>query len=386
MNPQSRQKTSDPAIKDAIFAGRIVTTHFRSRSSGNNPDAGISVKKKSKLISKKKAVFPVGDSLHSYLKNYDRLRERGIRFENLARFDNAVPLYDEHNQDTHWSTLVFQSLEHQEVSDALLTTYAILKSDGDMSTVADLYVDRIDLCLYGNTLPYRVRIVNALNENFDYFYVKRADANRVYGLELEHILSPSRINYYVNGDTLIEDHIIGMPAEDFVEFAMPTSRFDLVRLGKEFVKFNERCFVRLLGDMHAGNFVVEIRRDFERSHFMLRAIDFDQQTHHWRMHAYMPQFWIQNNTFVDISMEYLTLENRIQYQKEERALIANRVRVSHGRFDELMKTMRGDNISSPENVQKLGAQLAEYYDESAFTDCKKMGDLVHVSTSLLLRH
>jgi hypothetical protein len=42
-----------------------------------------------------------------------------------------------------------------------------------------------------------VRIVNRLNENFDYFYVKRVDANRVYGLELEHILSPNRMNYFV---------------------------------------------------------------------------------------------------------------------------------------------------------------------------------------------
>lgn len=326
----------------------------------------------------------MGDSLRAYLKRYDRLRNAGIRFENLARYANAVPLYDEHDQDTHWSTLVFQGLEHQEVCNALLNTYAILKSDGDMSAVADLYVDRIDLCLYGNTLPYRVRIVNALNENFDYYYVKRTDANRVYGLELEHILSPSRINYFINGDTLVEEHIIGMPAEDFIDRAMPNSRFNLVRLGKEFVKFNERCFVRLLGDMHAGNFVVEIRRDFERSHFMLRAIDFDQQTHHWRMKAYMPQFWIQNNTFVDLSMKYLTLENRIQYQKEERALIANRLRVSHGRFDALINVMRADCISSKENVQKLGAQLARHHGESVFIDCKSMGDLVHASTHLLL--
>jgi hypothetical protein len=342
------------------------------------------VKKESKLISKKKSVFPVGDSLSLYLKTYGRLKSKGIRFEDLTRYDNAVPLYDEHDQDTHWSTLVYQGLEHQEVCNALLTTYAVLKSDGDMSAVADLYVDRIDLCLYGNTLPYRVRIVNALNENFDYFYVKRADANRVYGLELEHILSPSRINYFINGDTLVEEHIIGMPAEDFINHAMPRSRFNLVRLGKEFVKFNERCFVRLLGDMHAGNFVVEIRRDFERSHFMLRAIDFDQQTHHWRMKAYMPQFWIQNNPFVEVSMQYLSLKNRIQYQKEERALIANRVRVSHGRFDALLTTMRGDNISSPENVKKLGAQLARHYGEPEFARCEKMGDLVFTSTQLLL--
>ncbi|GMQ82879.1 MAG: hypothetical protein BMS9Abin05_2345 [Rhodothermia bacterium] len=342
------------------------------------------MKTESKLISKKKPIFPLSDSLRAYLGRYNRIKDRGVRFEDLGRYDNAVPLYDEQNKDTLWSTLFYPGLEFQGISDDLLTTYAVLKSDGDMSAVADLYVDRVDLCLYGNTLPYRVRIVNSLNENFDYFYVKRVDANRVYGLELEHILSPSRINYFIHGDTMIEEHVIGLPAEDFIDIAMPTSRFDLVRLGKEFVKFNERCFVRLLGDMHAGNFVVEIRRDFERSHFMFRAMDFDQQSHHWRMKAYMPQFWIQNNPYVNVSLKYLTRENRVQYQKEERALIANRVRVSHGRFDALIEAMRGDVISSQENVKKLGAQLAKHYGEPAFARGGSMGDLVHASTQLLL--
>lgn len=338
----------------------------------------------SKLISKKKSVFPVGGSLRGYLSRYNRVRDGGIRFEDLGHYDSAVPLYDESDIDTHWSTLLYLGAKHKEVCDDLLTTYSILKSDGDLSAVSDLYVDRVDLCLYGNTLPYRVRIVNSLNDNFDYFYVKQVDANRVYGLELEHILSPSRINYFTYGNTLIEEHIIGMPASDFIDRAMPKSKFNLVRLAKEFVKFNERCFVRLLGDMHAGNFVVEIRRDFERSHFMLRSIDFDQQSHHWRMKAYMPQFWIQNNPFVNLSMKYLTLGNRVQYQKEERALIADRLRVSHGRFDSLIEVMRADMISSRGNVQKLGAQLSKHYGDPAFADCRSMGDLVYLSTQLLL--
>ena len=47
-----------------------------------------------------------------------------------------------------------------------------------------LTVDRIDLCSFANSQPFRVRIVNRLSDNFDYFYIKRADASRVYGLEL----------------------------------------------------------------------------------------------------------------------------------------------------------------------------------------------------------
>ena len=339
---------------------------------------------KSNLISKKKGIFPISEGLSSYLRRYKRLRDEGIRYSDLARHGDTVPLFDETDRDTHWSTMVYQGTERDEITAALLKSYAILKSDGDMSAVADLYVDRVDLCMYGNTLPFRVRIVNSLNENFDYFYVKKVDANRVYGLELEHILSPSRISYFVRGDTLIEEHTIGVPGDVFGETAMPTSRFDLVRLGKEFVKFNERCFVRLLGDMHSGNFVVEVRRDFERSHFMLRAIDFDQQSHHWRVNAYLPQFWVQNRDFVNVSMNYLTLESRIQYQKEERALIANRVSVSHGRFDALLEVMKADIIAPPAFVKRLANDLCTYYGTEAFRNCERMGQIVQESTQLLL--
>ena len=94
------------------------------------------MKTKSKLISKKKPIFSVGDSLGAYLERYNQIKDSGIRFENLERHDNAVPLYDEHDKDTLWSTLFYPGLEYQGISDDLLTTYAILKSDGDMSVVA----------------------------------------------------------------------------------------------------------------------------------------------------------------------------------------------------------------------------------------------------------
>jgi hypothetical protein len=42
--------------------------------------------------------------------------------------------------------------------------------------------------------------------------VKKADASRVYGLELEHLLSPNRLNFLTHGNTLIEEHIAASPA------------------------------------------------------------------------------------------------------------------------------------------------------------------------------
>ena len=69
----------------------------------------------------------------------------------------------------------------RELSEGLAQVYALLKTAGDLSFTDHLLADRIDYCRFGNSNPFRVRIVNQLNDNYDYFYVKRADASRVYG-------------------------------------------------------------------------------------------------------------------------------------------------------------------------------------------------------------
>ena len=336
------------------------------------------------LISKKKEVYPTSDFLRAYLRRYGRLSNLGVRYQDLLRYSNSVPLYDELGNDTLWSTVLYQPTEQIEIHNQLRYSYATLKAEGDLSIAEHLYIDRVDLCLYGNTLPFRVRIVNSLNDNFDYFYVKRVDANRIYGLELEHILSPNRINYLVKDDTILEEHIVGIPADVFMRENMPDNRFDLVRLAKEFVKFNERCFIRLLGDMHSGNFVVDITRDFEKWHYRMRPIDFDQQSHHWRKQVYLPRHFSQNKAFLEETIAHLALENVQQYQIEERALIAKRVRVSHGRFNAIMEVMREDIISSVDHVSRLKKQLEQHYSYPAFKHCQTMGDLVFTSMQHLL--
>ena len=109
----------------------------------------------------------------------------------------------------------------------------------------------------------RIRVTNLFNDNSDYFYVKQADASRIYGLELEHILSPNRINYLVNGNTLIEEHIAGVPGDVFLREYINQPGLNKVRVAKEFTKFSERSFIRLLGDMRSVNYVVDITPDFE---------------------------------------------------------------------------------------------------------------------------
>jgi len=336
------------------------------------------------LISRKKSIYPIAEFLRSYLTRYGRVWADSIRYDDLQRYSNAIPVYDELGKDTLWSTVLYSDSERRDIHESLLHAYAILKADGDTSIVKYLFIERVDMCNHGNTLPFRVRVVNRINENFDYFYVKKIDANRIYGLELEHILSPNRINYFIHGETIVEEHIIGIPADVFLREDLHISDFDRVRLAKEFVKFNERCFVCLLGDMHSGNFVVELTRDFEKWHFRMHPIDFDQQSHHWRKEVYLPQFFPQNDLLVDVTIRSLAPENVLQYQKEERSLIANRVRVSHGRFGALMDVMREDIISSDEHVAKLGAQLAEHYHNDAFSHCDTMGEIVYQSIMQLV--
>jgi hypothetical protein len=338
------------------------------------------------LISKKKKIFSLSDRLLKYLAHNGRSMSIPIAYSDLTRFDNAIPLYDSDNKDTLWETIFFPQDDMKHIYHGLKTIYAILKADGDLSVMEHLYVDRVDACTYGNTYPFRVRIVNRINDNFDYFYIKKADASRIYGLELEHLLSPNRMSYLVDGNTLIEEHIPGIPGDQFIKNYMNDAKLNKTRLAKEFVKFTERCFVRLLGDMHSSNFVIDITPDFEEIHYRIKSIDFDQQSYEGRKAVYMPQYFKQNNPIIDIGVQMMTPATVKQYQKEERSLIVNRIKASSHSLKELMKSMRKDTISLPENVANLKQELAEHYEHDDFKNCKSMGDIVATSLQYLVDH
>ena len=248
-----------------------------------------------------------------------------------------------------------------------------------------LYIDRIDLCVFGNTQPFRVRMVNRINDNFDYFYIKNADASRVYGLELEDLLSPNRISYLVHQNTLIEEHIAGIPGEKFMRLHMTDPNLNPIRLAKEFVKFNERCFVRLLGDMHSSNFVIDVTPDFEETHYRIRAIDFDQQCYESKKSIYLPQYFKENNALIQLGMDVITPESMRQYQREERALIATRVKSSHLELEDILQTMENDQLAPQSHVDQLKNELAKHYQTKDFLKCNSMGEILRKSLSLVSR-
>ncbi|MEZ4430610.1 MAG: hypothetical protein R3A51_23285 [Nannocystaceae bacterium] len=311
--------------------------------------------------------------------------ELPIHYRDLGRHNDGVALYDKNMRDTLWVSLIYPPEDLKHIHGALKQIYAILRANGDLSVMQHLYVDRVDLCLYGNTNPFRVRIVNRINDNFDYFYIKNADASRVYGLELEGLLSPNRVSYVVHEETLIEEHIAGIPGEEFINNYLLAGRVENeTRLAKEFVKFNERCFVRLLGDMHSSNWVVEILPDFDDVHYRIRAIDFDQQSYEPRKSIYMPQYYLKNQPIIDVGIKHMTPTTVRQYQKEERAMIARRIRYSLGQVMDLMEVMAHTPLSKPEYVEQLRRELAHHYRDDSFLKCATMGAIVRRSLELLI--
>lgn len=337
------------------------------------------------LISKKKIIYPISLGLRKYLNKYNRESDFPIHYNDLIRYSGSIPLYDFKGNDTLWETVFFNESDREEIHYSVKKIYSLLKAEGDLSVMKHLYVDRIDLCVYGNTQPFRVRIVNRINDNFDYFYVKNADASRVYGLELEHLLSPNRISYLVHQNTLIEEHIAGIPGEQFMRQQINDPLLNPIRLAKEFVKFNERCFVRLLGDMHSSNFVVDVTPDFEETHYRIRAIDFDQQSYEGKKSIYLPQYFKQNNALIQMGITHITPESMVQYQREERALIATRLKSSHREIEDLLRSMEHDTISTKEHIALLKKELAYHYKNEKFLPCKNMGAILRESLEQVIK-
>lgn len=327
--------------------------------------------------SKKKPIFPINDDLRKYLTRYSREVKLPVRYRDLQRYTYSVPLKDRQGNDTAWEKVSYDMREWEFLRENLVRIYAILKTEGDMSYIKHLDVARIDFCYFGNSQPFRIRIVNKFNDNYDHYYIKQADASRVYGLELEHLLSPNRMTYFTDRDTLIEEHIPGIPGDIFVTEHLNSANTNLIRLAKEFVKFNERCFVQLLGDMRSYNFVVNIIPDIEDFQYRIRAIDFDQQSYEGRKNLYLPQFFKENKTLVDIVLQHLDKESIAQYQAEERTMMTFRLVSSRYRIKELLDIMSTDTISTNEKLQQLKTELSIHFDAATFfAKARTMGQLV----------
>ncbi|MGB0476735.1 MAG: hypothetical protein ACPGHV_00720, partial [Flavobacteriaceae bacterium] len=233
-----------------------------------------------KLITTKKPSYPISPFLGDYLAHYNRTVPFPISYHDLERFAGSVSVMDKNDNDTLWVRVFYNDSERHEIDDNLKRIYTLLLSDGGTDMIRFLNVDAIDYCTFGNSKPFRIKIRNILNDNFVYFYVKKADASRAYGLEFEHMLSPYNLNFLVHEDTLVEEHIAGIPGDEFISNYLPKcSNSEKSQIAKQFVKFNERCMIRLLGDMRSYNYVIVPTHDFDQVVYKIRSIDFDQQSY-----------------------------------------------------------------------------------------------------------
>ena len=350
---------------DGLFANRGFATQALKMADDSRPQL-------------KKPSFPVSEKLLEYLRLYRRERALPVTYDRLNGFEESCPLEDANGEPTLWDSVIYNRLEMGPLHEDLKRVYALLRTAGDTFVLQHVYVDRIDYCGFGNSAPFRIRIVNAFNDNADYFYIKKGDASRIYGLELEHLLSPNRMNYFTCGNSLVEEHVAGIPGNVFIEdwLERKNSYLNPVRVAKELVKFNERCFIRLLGDMRSYNFVMVVTPDFEGAQLRLRAMDFDQQTYEGRLNFYRPQFFPENRSFALYCIKHLRTETAHQYQREEQVAILHRAAITEDKLGHLLEAMAGDEISPMEHRIELREALAEHFKRNAYLQCKTMGELV----------
>lgn len=335
-------------------------------------------------MSKKKPAYPVNKKLDVYLDQFNRKIEIPIFYEDLLRFSGSVVVNDEQGEDTLWVRVYYSEFEREEIDVSLKKIYSILHSDGGERILEYLNIDAIDYCTFGNSKPFRIKVRNILNDNYIYFYVKKTDASRVYGLELEHMLSPYNLNFLVYKNTLIEEHISGIPGDVFIKDFLPkcTER-EKAQLAKEFVKFNERCMIRLLGDMRSYNYVITPVHDFDHVVYRIRAIDFDQQCFEGNFKVYRPQFFKENLKMVELVGEKLQEDSVNQYKIEERSIIAKRILSAGKRINRLIQISKEDVISMPEKVDLLKVQIHAFTQHVDFKKCRSMGAILEVALNFV---
>jgi hypothetical protein len=335
----------------------------------------------------KKPSYPINKPLMEYLERFERISKVPIFYDDLLRFSGAINVYDKKNNDTLWIRVYYNEFERAEIDLTLMKIYSLLHSDGNTNIIKYLNIDCIDYCTFGNSKPFRIKVRNILNDNYTHFYIKKADASRVYGLEFEHILSPDKINFLVYGDTLVEEHIMGIPGDMFMkERLSKCSETAKAQIAKEFVKFNERCMIRLLGDMRAYNYVIVPTHDFDQVVYRIRAIDFDQQTYEGNFKVYRPQFFKENYPMVLLVKDKLQESSIEQYKYEERSAMAKRIKSYENRIKRLVQIMTNDPVAPIEHVNRLKQELFNYTHDINFKHAKSMGGIMNAAFDFVTRN
>ncbi len=323
-----------------------------------------------------KESFPISENLKEYLKQNGRDIELPLLYNDLINYSYADALKDKTGKWTYWENAVYLPDQLELINAGLIKTYQLIKNFTVINWSTEFKIERIDFCEYGNSTPFRVKIKNLANGEIDFFYIKLADASRVYGLELEHLLSSNTINFLCNKNTLVEEHIEGMAGDDFLNKNRPFTETDEKMIAKEFVRFCESSFVRLLGDMRCYNFVINSISNNSSPQYSIRAIDFDQQCYEGRVSFYLPQLYKENEWYVAMVLKHLGNDEIAQIQKIELEAMANRVKSISARLIELFESMGKDELSENHKIRLLKGELNEHFKTLNFASCSTMGAIV----------
>ncbi len=186
---------------------------------------------------------------------------------------------------------------------------------------------------------------------------------------------------------MIEEHILGIPGDVFIKnYLSQCTELEKAQIAKEFVKFNERCLIGLLGDMRSYNYVVIPIHDFDQVVYRIRAIDFDQQSYEGQLKIYIPQYFKENMEMVELVNKKLKPNSIEQYRKEVRSAIAKRVLTSNQRYKDLIEIMKTDNISSPEKISELAISLQKLTYNTQFKKCKNMGEILETGINFIIKN
>ena len=190
-----------------------------------------------------------------------------------------MPILDGNDEDTLWVDCLYSMSDRDELVLNLKRLYSILHADGSDTILPFITVDSIAFCTFGNTKPFREGSeCHQRQLHFPVHQEMRRFPHLRVGIGATSVAEPHQFLGLPN--TLIEEHIVGIPGDVFIDQRLDSlSMQDKRALAKEYIKFNERCFLRLLGDMRSYNYVVVITQDFDRIQYRLRAIDFDQQSY-----------------------------------------------------------------------------------------------------------
>lgn len=87
---------------------------------------------------------------------------------------------------------------------------------------------------------------------------------------------------------------------------------------------------------------------------------------------------------VNLSVELLNEKSAGQYIREEHAAMKKRFLSSRQRTRSILRRMKKDKISTPENIRVLGEQLGKHHNSDRFIELNNMGDLLiaHLELSL----